>query len=130
MSAVTKDREFSELHGEEDANQRRAGDEDDGMQFLCGRYLIGNEPKYYRKNHSFPVEDAVAEQIGTQDAKTCRGDHAGGGGVQAVKGAVHIAVVPEAFQDHGDDQNNDLGCCKIAENKFHFSVLNICMYQA
>ena len=49
------------------------------------------------------------EQVAYHHRHPRREDQAGGRGPQAIEGALHIPVVPEALEEGGDDENHDDG---------------------
>ena len=90
------------------------------MQLLGLLHLVGQDPQHDGQDPAFPVNARQAdtlsqlickEKVGDYHADACCRDQAGGSGTQTIEGLVDVAVVTEAFQESGNDQNHDdRGC--------------------
>ena len=93
------------------------------MQLFGLLDLVGQHPQDGGQGPGLPVDqrriEYVAplgdgralhiEQIGHRHRQARRRDKPCGRGAQAVEGALHIPVVPEALEEGGDDENDDDG---------------------
>ena len=69
-------------HREENAHKSRKTDEDNGMEFFCFAYLIGQDPQYHCQGNALPVDGrgGNVKKVGNGNADTGSGDQAGGSG--------------------------------------------------